>query len=139
MDFRIWALLSALFAGITAILSKKGIETVPPNLALAVRVAVILVIASGIAFATGETKWQALTPRQLGLLAGSAVATGMSWLCYFRALQGGTVAQVAPIDKLSFVVALILGAVVLKERVSPTTATGAALIVVGVLITLKGA
>lgn len=136
MDFRIWALLSALFAGLTAILSKKGLEEVPANLALAIRVSFILVVTWAIATISGETKLGDLTGKQVGLLGLSALATGASWLCYFRALQGGPVSSVAPIDKLSFVVAVILGAAVLREKFSVQTVIGSVLIVGGVLITL---
>lgn len=138
MDFRIWALLSALFAGMTAVLSKKGLEEVPANLALAVRVTFILVITWAIAIFAKETKVAELTSRQLVLLGLSAVATGASWLCYFRALQGGPVSAVAPIDKLSFVVAIVLGVVILREKISWPTIAGSVLIVAGVLVTLTG-
>ncbi len=137
MDFRIWALLSALFAGLTAVLAKKGVEGVPSNLAVAVRVTVVLVFAVGIAIATRQTKVSDLSPRTWGFLVASGIATGASWLCYFQALQLGPVAKVAPIDKLSFVLAMILGVVVLKEKVSLNVGLGAALIVCGVLLTLK--
>ncbi len=138
VDFRIWALLSALFAGMTAVLSKKGLEEVPANLALAVRVTFILVITWAIAIFAKETKVAELTSRQLVLLGLSAVATGASWLCYFRALQGGPVSAVAPIDKLSFVVAIVLGVVILREKISWPTIAGSVLIVAGVLVTLTG-
>ncbi len=138
MDFRIWALLSALFAGMTAVLSKKGLEEVPANLALAVRVTFILVITWAIAIFSKETKVAELTSRQIVLLGLSAVATGASWLCYFRALQGGPVSAVAPIDKLSFVVAIVLGVVILQEKISWPTIAGSVLIVAGVLVTLSG-
>jgi len=137
MDFRIWALLSAVFAGITAILAKKGVEGVPTNLAVAIRVAVVLVFAVGIAMATRQTKIADLKPATWGFLVASGIATGASWLCYFQALQLGPVAKVAPIDKLSFVLAMILGVVLLKEKVSLNVALGAGLIVCGVLLTLK--
>lgn len=136
MDYRIWALLSAVFAGLTAILSKKGLEDVPANLALAIRVSFILVVTWLIAAATKEVKFESLTQRQVGILALSAFATGASWLCYFRALQLGPVSAVAPIDKLSFVVAVVLGVLVLKEKLSWQTCVGGALIICGVLVTL---
>lgn len=120
----------------TALLSKKGIENVPANLALAVRVGFILVLAVGIALFTRETKVSSLTPRAWAYLGGSAIATGGSWLCYFRALQAGPVSKVAPIDKLSFVVAMLLGVFVLKEPVSLKVWCGAAMIVGGVLLTI---
>jgi transporter family protein len=136
-DFRIWALLSALFAGATAVLSKKGVQDVPANLALAIRVFFVLIFAVGIALFTRETRLSSLSGRTWGFLAASAVATGASWLCYFRALQLGPVSQVAPIDKLSFVIAMVLAFAFLGETGSPRVVLGAAVIVVGVLITLS--
>jgi len=109
MDFRVWALLSATFAGLTAILAKKGVEGVPTNLALAARVVVVLIFAVMIAVATKETRLSQLTTRNWIFLTLSGIATGASWLCYFRALQLGPVSKVAPIDKLSFVLAMVLG------------------------------
>ena len=137
MDYRLWALGSAIFAGITAVLAKKGVEGVPSNLALAVRVAVVLVFAVAIAIITNQADVKSVSPRQWTFLALSGVATGLSWLCYFRALKLGPVAKVAPIDKLSFVLAMILGVLFLKEKPAPNVWIGAAVIVVGVLITLK--
>lgn len=136
LDYRIWAGLSALFAGLTAVLSKKGLESVPSNMALAVRVSFILVITWLIAFATKQANLSALSTKQVGILALSAFATGASWLCYFRALQLGPVSSVAPIDKLSFVVAVVLGVVFLKERLSTNTLIGGALIIGGVIVTM---
>ncbi|MBL8060825.1 MAG: EamA family transporter [Chthonomonas sp.] len=137
-DFHVWALLSALFAGITAVLAKKGVEDVPPNLAVAVRVVVVLAFAAGIAVATKQTKISAIDSRAWTFLVLSGIATGLSWLCYFRALSTGPVAAVAPIDKLSFVVAMVLGFVILQERFTWQLGAGAALIVAGVLVTLSG-
>ncbi len=137
MSYQGWALLSAVFAAFTAVLAKKGIEDVPSNLAVAIRVAFVLVFAVGIAWATKQTKVSALGPRAWMFLAASAVATGSSWLCYFRALQLGPVSRVAPIDKLSFVLAMVLGILFLHERPSWTLAGGATLIVAGVLLTLR--
>lgn len=136
MDFRIWALFSALAAGVTAVLAKKGVEDVPPNLAVAVRVVVVLIFAVAIAIATKQTGVGAIDKKAWIFLVLSGIATGVSWLCYFRALSLGPVAKVAPIDKLSFVIAMILGIIFLKEKVGWRTAAGAALIVVGVLLTL---
>lgn len=136
MDFRIWALFSALSAGATAVLAKKGVEGVPTNLALAVRVAFVFVFAALLAVGTRQTKLAEISPRAWGFLAASALGTGLSWLCYFRALSLGPVSKVAPVDKLSFVVAMVLGVAFLGETVGPKVAAGAALIVVGVLLTL---
>ncbi|MBI1334347.1 MAG: EamA family transporter [Armatimonadetes bacterium] len=137
MDYRIYALLSALFAGITAILAKKGVEDVPANTALAVRVAFVFLFSLGLAVASRQASLGGLTRQNWIFLVLSAVATWLSWLCYFRALQLGEVAKVAPIDKLSFVIAMVLGIVILKEKVDAKVIGGAALIVTGVLLTLR--
>lgn len=136
-DYHVWALFSAIFAGITAVLAKKGIENVPPNLAVAIRVAVVLVFAVGIAVATKQTKLVDVDSKAWTFLILSGIATGISWLCYFRALSTGPVSSVAPIDKLSFVLAMLLGVIILREKVSPNQMAGAGLIVAGVLVTLK--
>lgn len=137
MDFRIWALLSALFAGATAVLAKKGVDGVPANLALLVRVGFVLIFSVGLALASKQVNFSSLTKTNWTFLGLSAVATWLSWLCYFRALQGGEVARVAPIDKLSFVIAMLLGIVFLREKVDAKLIGGAAMIVGGVLLTLK--
>lgn len=137
MDYRIWALLSAVAAGATALLAKKGVENVPTNLALAIRVAFILVISVGIAVATRQTDMGSLSRKTWLFLFLSAVATGLSWLFYFRALKDGPISKVAPIDKLSFVIAMALGVLVLGEKVSLKVVGGAVLIVAGVILTLS--
>jgi transporter family protein len=137
MSYQIWALLSALFAGLTAILAKKGVEDVPSNLAVAVRVAVVLAFAVIIAMVTKQTKLSMITGKGWAFLTASGIATGASWLCYFKAIQLGPVSRVAPIDKLSFVIAVVIGILVLGERPSWNIIGGAALIVCGVLITLR--
>ena len=137
MTFYGWALLSALFAGMTAALAKKGIEGVPSNLAMAVRVVVVVLFAVAIAFATKQTDIGALSRRNWIFLALSGVGTGASWLCYFRALSLGPVSRVAPIDKLSFVIAMALGVIFLREKPAPNLIYGAILILAGVLLTLK--
>ncbi len=137
MDFRVWAVLSALFAGATAVLAKKGVEGVPTNLALAVRVVVILVFSCAIAVFTKQTALGQLTTRNWQFLVLSGIATGLSWLCYFRALQMGPVSQVAPIDKLSFVIAVALGVALLHEKMTWNLGIGVTLIVAGVLVTLR--
>lgn len=136
MDFRIWALLSALFAGLVAVLSKKGVEHIPTSLALAIRVFFILIISVGMAAFGREFDFSKVDQKAWWLLGGSAVATGGSWFCYFKALQGGPVSQVAPIDKLSFVVAVLLGAAFLGEQISWRLGLGVVLIVAGVIVTL---
>ena len=131
----IWALLSAVFAALTAILAKVGVTDVNPNLATAIRTTVILVITWGLAFATsGKADWSALSHRACFFLAASGLMTGLSWLCYFRALKLGDVAKVAPVDKLSVAIAIILAVIFLGERVKTQEAIGAALIVLGVVV-----
>jgi transporter family protein len=133
----VWAGLSAVFAGLTAVLAKLGVGNVPSNLATLVRTAVILVFAAGVVAVRGEAHAVGtLTGRNWMFLVLSGLATGLSWLFYFAALKAGPVSGVAPIDKLSFVIAMILGILVLREPVRPLTLLGAALIVAGVLLTL---
>src|SRR5471032_2112653 len=131
----IWALLSALFAALTAILAKVGVADVNPNLATAIRTTVILVITWILAFATsGKADWSALTSRAWFFLAASGLMTGLSWLCYFRALKLGDVSKVAPVDKLSVAIAIILAVIFLGEKVRTQEAVGAVLIVLGVVV-----
>jgi transporter family protein len=131
----IWALLSAFFAALTAILAKVGVAEVNPNLATAIRTTVVLVLTWALAFATsGKADWSALTHRAWIFLAASGLMTGLSWLCYFRALKLGDVSKVAPVDKLSAAIAIILAVIFLGERLKTQEAIGAALIVLGVLV-----
>ena len=132
-----YALFSALFAGLTALLAKIGVSNVPSNVATLVRTVVIVFFASGLVAATGELHHvKSLNGRDWAALVGSGLATGISWLFYFAALKNGPISGVAPIDKLSFVIAMTLGFLILKEPVRPLTLVGAGLIVVGVLLTL---
>jgi transporter family protein len=134
-NWLIWALLSALFAALTGILAKVGVTDVNPNLATAIRTTVILVITWALALATsGKTDWSALTHRAWIFLATSGLMTGLSWLCYFRALKLGDVAKVAPVDKLSVALVIILAVIFLGEKVKTQEAIGAALIVLGVIV-----
>jgi transporter family protein len=131
----VWAVLSAIFAALTAILAKIGVAEVNPNLATAIRTTVILVITWSLALATsGRADWSALTARAWIFLTASGCMTGLSWLCYFRALKLGDVAKVAPVDKLSVAIAIILAVIFLGEKIRMQEAIGAALIVVGVLV-----
>lgn len=135
MNWLHWSLLSALFAGLTAILAKAGVTGVDSNLATAVRTAVVLVFAWAIVFATGKASAVLeLTPRTWQFLTLSGIATGLSWLCYFRALQLGDASRVAPIDKLSVVFVIILAAWFLKERITPQHLLGGALVVSGAVV-----
>ena len=130
-----WALLSALFAALTAILAKVGVADVNPNLATAIRTTVILVITWALAAATsGKADWTALTSRAWFFLAASGLMTGLSWLCYFRALKLGDVSKVAPVDKLSVAIAIILAVIFLGEKVRLQEAVGAALVILGVIV-----
>lgn len=129
--------LSAVFAGLTALLAKIGMEGVPSNLGTLARTIVVVIFATGIVIARGEWRGVASVSGKTWLfLILSGVATGLSWLCYFAALKRGPISGVAPIDKLSFVIAMSLGFVVLREPVRPLTLVGAGLIVAGVLLTL---
>jgi transporter family protein len=135
MTWVVWALLSAVFAGITAILAKVGVENVDSSFATAIRTTVILVIAWAVALASAPAGALTLPGRRtLVFLALSGVATGLSWLCYFRALQLGDVSRVAPIDKLSVVFAIVLAGVFLRERLTWHQVVGGTLIVAGSLI-----
>jgi transporter family protein len=135
MNWFIWALLSALFAALTAILAKLGVAHINSNLATAIRTTVILVFTWGIALATGGAPQLAvISGRTWLLLAASGIATGLSWLCYFRALQLGEVAKVAPVDKLSVAIAILLAVVFLGEKLQVQEAIGAGLVVIGVVV-----
>ncbi len=131
----IYALLSALFASLTAIFAKIGIANVNSNLATAIRTIVILFVAWGIVLARGEAKGIAtLSKHNLLFLVISGVATGLSWVFYFKALQLGKVSQVAPVDKLSVALTIVLSIVFLGEALTIKTAIGAALIIIGTLV-----
>ncbi len=133
----IYALVSAAAAAATAVLAKIGVQGVSSNLATAVRTAVVLVFAWGIVVATGQHREvPALGSRTLVFLALSGVATGVSWLAYFRALQLAPASHVAPIDKLSLALTILLARVVLGEAVTWKLAAGVAMMVGGALLTL---
>jgi transporter family protein len=130
-----WSLLSALFAGATAILAKVGVTGVDSNLATAIRTTVILVFAWAIALLTVRPgTLAALGGRTWLFLALSGIATGLSWLCYFRALQLGQASQVAPIDKLSVIFVLAFAALFLNEPLTLRSGLGGMLIVAGALV-----
>ena len=131
----IYALLSALFAALTAIFAKIGIKDVNTDLATAIRTVVILFIAWGIVFVRGGiTTINTLTKINWAFLCLSGIATGLSWIFYFKALQLGKVSQVAPVDKLSVALAIILSMVFLKEVLTLKVAVGAILIITGTII-----
>jgi bacterial/archaeal transporter family protein len=134
MSWFVWALLSAFFAGLTAILAKVGVEHVNSNLATAIRTLVILVFAWSVALFTKTQPLSTIEIRTWIFLVLSGFATGLSWLCYFRALQLGEASQVAPVDKLSVVIAIALAAVFLHEKMTWHHWTGGALIFAGAVI-----
>lgn len=130
--WQFWALMSATFAALTAIFAKIGVETINSDLATLIRTVVVLCALAAIVTATGQ--WQplaAITSRTYFFLALSGLATGASWLCYFRALKLGQAAQVAPIDKLSVVLVAIFGALFLGERLTSANWLGVLLIAIG--------
>ncbi len=129
-----WALLSAAFAGVTAILAKVGVQEVDSSLATAIRTVVILIFAWSVALFRNAQPLSSVPSRTWLFLVLSGLATGASWLCYFRALQLGPVARVAPIDKLSVVFAIVLAVVFLHERLTWQNWVGGALIVGGSLV-----
>jgi len=130
-----YALLSALFAALTAIFAKVGIKGVDSDLATAIRTVIILIIAWGIAFIKGSAEnMGSLTKINWIFLILSGCATGLSWIFYFKALQIGKVSQVAPVDKLSVALAIVLSVLFLKESLSWQTAIGALLIISGTVV-----
>lgn len=131
----LFAILSAVFAALTSILAKIGIDGVNSNLATAIRTAVVLLMAWGIVFITNAQKGlSSISPKSWIFLILSGLATGASWLCYYHALQTGEVSKVVPIDKLSVVITLILAFVFLHENFTVKSAIGAILITAGTLI-----
>lgn len=131
----ILALLSALFAALTSILSKVGIEGVNSNLATAIRTMVVVLMSWGMVFLTNAQGGLSDISRKSWLfLILSGLATGASWLCYYKALQLGDVSKVVPIDKLSVVITLVLAFVFLHEKFTAKSAIGCVLIAAGTLI-----
>ena len=134
-SWQIWALLSALFAALTAIFAKIGVENVNSDFATFLRTIVILVALAAILTGTGS--WQSLgtiSNRSIAFLVLSGLATGASWVCYFRALKIGNAAQVAPIDKLSVVLVALFGVMFLGEELSLPNWLGVGLIAAGAVL-----
>ena len=130
-----WAVLSAAFAALTAVFAKVGVENVNSDYATFIRTIVILFAAGAIVTVAGQ--WQApgsVSGRTYAFLVLSGLATGGSWLCYFRALKLGDAARVAPIDKLSVVLVAVFGVVFLGERLAPQNWLGVALIALGAIL-----
>lgn len=135
MNWLLAAFLSAFFAALTAILAKIGVKNVNSNLATAIRTIVILIFAWGIVFFQGVHKQLGeISKTSLLFLILSGIATGLSWLFYFRALQIGDASRVAPIDRLSLVLTIILAGLILKEKITLPIAAGAILMTAGALI-----
>ena len=132
-----FALGSAFFAALTAILGKIGVQGVPSNLATAIRTVVVLVLAWGLVFARGEnTALSSISRHTLLFLVLSGIATGLSWVCYYRALQEGPASVVAPLDKLSLPLTVLLAALFLHERITRQGAVGLVLILAGTYLLL---
>src|SRR5689334_14354884 len=137
MTWLAYALVSAVAAALTAILAKVGVEGIPSTLATAIRTVIVTLFAWAIVVGLGEHRALAgVSRRSLVFLTLSGIATGVSWLAYFRALQLGRAAQVAPIDKLSLPITIALAALLLGEPFSWRLASGVALMTLGALLTL---
>lgn len=131
----LFAILSAVFAALTSILAKVGIEGVNSHLATAIRTVVVLGMAWGMVFLThAQSGLSAISKKSWIFLILSGLATGASWLCYYHALQTGEVSKVVPIDKLSVVITLILAFLFLHENFTARSAIGAVLITAGTLV-----
>lgn len=138
MTWFVFAILSAFFAAVTSILAKIGIDGVNSNLATAIRTVVVVIMAWGMVFLTNAQRGIGEIGRKSWLfLILSGLATGASWLCYYKALQMGDASKVVPIDKLSVVITLVLAVVFLHERFTAKTFIGCALIALGTLILAK--
>jgi transporter family protein len=134
-SWQFWAVLSAVFAALTAIFAKVGVEHVNSDLATFIRTCVILVTLALIVFATGQFQNPAsISSRTYLFLVLSGLATGASWLCYFRALKLGNAGQVAPVDKLSVVLVAIFGMLFLGENLAALNWLGVALIALGAVL-----
>jgi transporter family protein len=138
-SWQFWAILSAMFAALTAIFAKVGVEDINPDLATFIRTIIVLVSLAFILFATGQfTRPGPISGKSWAFLVLSGLGTGASWLCYFRALKLGPATLVAPIDKLSVVLVALFGVAFLGERPSLNGWLGIALIAAGaVLIVVK--
>ena len=135
MSWLFWAVLSAVFAAATALLAKAGVSHVDPNLATAIRTTVVVVFAWAIAVALSGHREIAMVDKRSWMLLGlSGLATGLSWICYFRALSLGQASKVAPIDKLSVVLVILLAWPLLGERLTPAKIAGGLLITAGAVV-----
>ena len=135
VSWQFWAILSAIFAALTAIFAKVGIEDINSDFATFIRTIVILCVLGGIILVTRQYQsLSTISAKSLVFLILSGLATGASWLCYFRALKLGDASQVAPVDKLSVVLVAIFGVIFLSEKLSAMNWSGIALITVGALL-----
>ena len=133
--WQLWAVLSAIFAALTAIFAKVGVANINSDLATFIRTCVILLTLALIVYATGQFENPtSISPRTYLFLVLSGLATGASWLCYFRALKLGNASQVAPVDKLSVVLVAIFGALLLGEKLTMLNWFGVALIALGAVL-----
>jgi bacterial/archaeal transporter family protein len=138
-SWQLWAVLSAVFAALTAIFAKVGVENVNSDLATFIRTIVVVCVLGLIVYATRQFQNPAeISGRTYLFLALSALGTGASWLCYFRALKLGDAAQVAPIDKLSVVLVAVFGVVFLGERLSVVSWAGIAMVAAGAILVAIG-
>lgn len=137
--WKYYAIASAIFAALTAILAKAGLKGINSNLATAIRTTVVLFLSWGIVLFSARTEdFKALNAKNMLFLIASGMATGFSWLFYFKALQEGDAARVAPIDKLSIVLVVIFGIIFLHEKFTWQVAIGISLIFSGTLFMLYG-
>jgi bacterial/archaeal transporter family protein len=135
MSWLSWALLSALFAALTALLAKLGVREVDPTLATAIRTSVVAVFSwAAVGFISGPVQLAGISWRAWVFLLSSGVATAISWLFYFHALNAGPLTRVAPVDKLSVVLTVLLGVLILGEAPTAKVITGAIFITIGVAI-----
>ncbi len=133
--WKVYALLSAMFAALTAIFAKIGVKDIDSNLATAIRTSIILILTWGIVLASGHMTEIKTVPRYTWIfLVLSGIATGLSWLFYFKAIQIGDVSRVAPVDKLSVVFTIILSCLILREPLTAKVIVGGLLITAGAII-----
>jgi transporter family protein len=136
--WQLWAVLSAIFAALTAIFAKIGVANINSDLATFIRTCVILLTLALIVYATGQFQNPtSISPRTYLFLVLSGLATGASWLCYFRALKLGNASQVAPVDKLSVVLVAIFGALLLGEKLTMLNWLGVVLITLGAVLVAR--
>jgi transporter family protein len=131
----LFAILSAFFAALTSILAKIGIQNINSNLATAIRTVVVLIMSWAVVFITGKNNEIInIGHKNILFLVLSGIATGLSWLCYYRALQIGEVSKVLPVDKFSLVIGMIMAFVILKETITVKTIIGGILITIGTFV-----